>query len=69
MANPFIGYGKVIGGERLVGRQSALDEIFERINRNGGSVAVIGSPRIGKTSLASEVMNRSASAGSRLVRS
>lgn len=69
MINPFIGYGKVIGGDRLVGRQSDLDEIFERINRNGGSVAVIGSPRIGKTSLASEVMSRSARDEGKLVRS
>ena len=68
MDNPFAGYGKVIRGERLVGRTAALDEISERISKNGGSVAIIGSPRIGKTSLANEIMHRSTDTDLRLVK-
>jgi hypothetical protein len=56
--NPYAGFGKVIGGERMVGRGAACNELFTRLSTHSGSVAILGVPRIGKTSLIKEIYAR-----------
>jgi hypothetical protein len=56
--NPYAGFGKVVTGERLVGRDDSVNEVVSRLSDHDASIAVIGNPRIGKTSLISEVVNR-----------
>ena len=50
--NPYAGFGGVVRGERLVGRQSTLKRMREMFAGGRGSLAIIGEPRIGKSSLA-----------------
>jgi hypothetical protein len=51
--NPFSDYGNIVRGNRFIGRQADLQAIENRITRpsEAGNLAVIGEPRIGKSSL------------------
>jgi hypothetical protein len=50
--NPFSGYGSVAIGERFIGRTDLLDELIQTVGCGLASRAVVGLPRVGKTSLA-----------------
>ena len=53
LKNPFSDYGGVITGDRFVGRKSELNQIQKRIlGETFGNLAIMGLPRIGKSSLA-----------------
>ncbi|RKY44739.1 MAG: ATP-binding protein [Candidatus Omnitrophota bacterium] len=51
--NPFASYGNIVYGERFIGRKDALRIFQSRIirPREAGNLAIIGLPRIGKSSL------------------
>lgn len=51
--NPFADYGNIVGGERFIGRNESLKVLGNRVVRpqEPGNLAVIGEPRIGKSSL------------------
>ena len=51
--NPFADYGNIVRGERFIGRKDSLRVIENRIirPRDAGNLAIIGEPRIGKSSL------------------
>ncbi len=51
--NPFADYGNIVRGERFIGRKENLRVIESRIVRpkEPGNLAIIGEPRIGKSSL------------------
>lgn len=53
--NPFIGRGVPVSGERLVGRQALLDRLIKRV-RYGAHCSIVGLPRMGKTSVAKEIL-------------
>ena len=54
--NPFSNCRNPVYGERFVGRYETIRSIKQRVlNPSGGSLAIVGSPRIGKTSLANHV--------------
>ena len=61
--NPYADFGSVITGSRFIGRESELRTIGARIfgTSGFGSIAVVGLPRIGKTSLVSEAIRRARS--------
>lgn len=51
--NPFADYGKIVSGERFVGRQEEIRMINQRVLGTAyGNLAIMGLPRIGKSSLA-----------------
>jgi AAA+ ATPase superfamily predicted ATPase len=51
--NPFSDYGKIVQNERFVGRQREITTIQNRLlGSNYGNLAIMGLPRIGKSSLA-----------------
>lgn len=51
--NPFSDYGNIIVGERFIGRKREIDTICNRVlGENYGNIAIMGLPRIGKSSLA-----------------
>lgn len=51
--NPFADYGSIVCGERFVGRKKELNTIKQRVlGQNFGNLAIMGLPRIGKSSLA-----------------
>ncbi len=51
--NPLSDCGNIIVGERFIGREYEIETIHNRIlNRNGGNIAIMGLPRVGKSSLA-----------------
>ncbi len=51
--NPFADFGSIVSGQRFVGRKKALETITQRVlGDNYGNLAIIGLPRIGKSSLA-----------------
>ena len=51
--NPFAGYGSIITGNRFIGRKYAIEAIHNRVlGECFGNIAIMGLPRIGKTSLA-----------------
>ena len=58
--NPYADFGTTITEDRFVGRERELRTITSRIfgERSFGSIAVVGLPRIGKTSLVSEAVRR-----------
>ena len=58
MANPFLGYGRPVFGERLVGRKKELTKLEEHIISSTASISIVGQRRIGKTSLITEVKRR-----------
>jgi len=51
--NPFSDYGNIVRGDRFIGRKENLRVIENRILRpkDSGNLAIIGEPRIGKSSL------------------
>jgi len=51
--NPFADYGTIVRGERFIGRRDDLRVIENRVirPREAGNLAIIGEPRIGKSSL------------------
>ena len=61
--NPYADFGSTITGPRFIGRENELRNIKARIFGTGGfgSIAIIGLPRIGKTSLVSEAIRRATS--------
>jgi len=51
--NPFADYGNIFEGNRFVGRKSETVTIHNRVlGSNYGNIAIMGLPRIGKSSLA-----------------
>lgn len=51
--NPFADYGSIVRGDRFVGRKTELNTIKQRVlGPNYGNLAIMGLPRIGKSSLA-----------------
>lgn len=53
LRNPFGDYGGVVTGERFIGRNNEIQIIQNRLlGRNYGNIAIMGLPRIGKSSLA-----------------
>lgn len=51
--NPFGDFGSIVYGQRFVGRKKALNIISQRVlGENYGNLAIMGLPRIGKSSLA-----------------
>jgi hypothetical protein len=53
LKNPFSDYGGVISGDRFVGRKLELNQIQKRLlGETFGNLAIMGLPRIGKSSLA-----------------
>lgn len=51
-SNPFSGFGKVIGPDRIRGREQDLNELVEALANCDQNVSLVGQPRIGKSSLA-----------------
>ena len=54
LVNPFAQFGNIIHGPDFIGRGEALEIIESRVIRpagGGGSLAIVGIPRIGKSSL------------------
>jgi Cdc6-like AAA superfamily ATPase len=49
--NPFAGYGSIATGERLVGRRAELATLRDVVSEGIGSRAIIGEPKIGKSSV------------------
>lgn len=51
--NPFSDYGNIVRGDRFIGRKESLKVIENRVLRpkDSGNLAIIGEPRIGKSSL------------------
>ena len=50
--NPFSDYGTIVKGNRFVGRKKEIEAIRNRVlGQNFGNIAIMGLPRIGKTSL------------------
>jgi hypothetical protein len=56
--NPYLGYGTVAIGQRFVGRVQLLDRLMDRVVKGAGSTAIVGLARIGKSSLAAELLRR-----------
>lgn len=56
--NPYLGYGTVATGQRFVGRVQLLDRLMDRVVEGRGSTAIVGLARIGKSSLAAELLRR-----------
>ena len=54
LENPYVDYGKIVRGERFIGRKNIITVIESRIVRptNPANLAIIGVHRIGKSSLA-----------------
>lgn len=53
MNNPFADYGKIVTGDRFIGRKKEINAIQNRIfGDTYGNIAIMGLPRIGKSSLA-----------------
>ena len=51
--NPFADFGSIVSGERFVGRKKELKQISDRVlGKTYGNLAIMGLPRIGKSSLA-----------------
>ena len=55
--NPFSGRGEPVTGDRLVGRRLLLHRLVARI-RSEAHCSIVGLPRMGKTSIAREVLRR-----------
>ncbi len=51
--NPFADYGRIIYGDRFIGRKTIVNNIENRIiqPKHPGNLAIIGMHRIGKSSL------------------
>lgn len=55
--NPFSGRGAPVSGDRLVGRKALIDRLISRVHEEA-HCSIVGLPRMGKTSVAMEVMRR-----------
>jgi hypothetical protein len=55
-ANPFVGYGTVASGGRFVGREAEIAALRRRLYEARSSAALIGLTRMGKSSLANEIL-------------
>ena len=66
--NPYADFGVTVTETRFIGRETELNTIASRVFGAGGygSVAVIGLPRVGKSSLVSEAIRRAAVRSSEL---
>jgi len=53
LENPFADYGNIVGGDRFIGRKDGLKVLESRVvhPQEPGNLAIIGEPRIGKSSL------------------
>jgi len=50
--NPLADCGNIVTGDRFIGREHAIETIQNRILvKNGGNIAIMGLPRVGKSSL------------------
>jgi len=50
--NPLSDCGNILEGKRFIGREYAIETIKNRIlSKNGGNIAIMGLPRVGKSSL------------------
>jgi len=52
--NPFVDYGGIVCGDRFIGRKNDLRAVENRViipPKNPGNLAIIGAPKIGKSSL------------------
>jgi AAA+ ATPase superfamily predicted ATPase len=57
MENPFSDYGLTIHGSRFIGRKAEIQAIRNRVfGKRYGNLAIIGLPRIGKSSLAQQAI-------------
>jgi hypothetical protein len=54
-ANPFIGYGTLVSGERFIGRDQEEETLRRRLFEARSSAALIGVTRMGKSSLANQI--------------
>ncbi len=56
--NPFANYGRIVHGDRFIGRKAIVNNIENRIihPNNPGNLAIIGMHRIGKSSLVHKVI-------------
>src|SRR4051794_40764346 len=54
-SDPFSGFGTIATGRRFVGRVDERNRLRERVASGGGSAALVGVARMGKSSLAAEV--------------
>lgn len=61
--SPFASFGTVARGRRFFGREPILEAVCDRLLQGGSSAALIGLPRIGKSSVAGRVMDDLLSAG------
>ncbi len=53
MKNPFADYGSTVTGNRFIGRKEEIQAVKNRIfDERYGNLAIMGLPRIGKSSLA-----------------
>ena len=55
-ANPFVRYGTIASGERFVGREPERASLRRRLYEARSSAALIGLTRMGKSSLANEIL-------------
>ena len=58
--NPFSGYGGIVSGDNFIGRISDKQVIIRSLieSKNPGNLAIVGEPRIGKSSLVYESLIR-----------
>lgn len=56
--NPFAGYGRAISGHRFIGREKYIRTVENRVTKqkDPNNLALIGYPRIGKSSLAEQAI-------------
>ncbi len=59
LKNPFADYGGIVIGDRFIGRKTEIEAIQNRLlGTNYGNIAIMGLPRIGKSSLSwNAIMN------------
>jgi len=62
-ANPFIGYGTLVSGERLIGRNQEGETLRRRLFEARSSAALIGVTRMGKSSLANQIRKQAPDEG------
>src|SRR5436190_23099114 len=55
-ANPFVGYGTIASNERFVGRDQERGALRRRLYQARSSAALIGLTRMGKSSLANQIL-------------
>src|SRR5438874_1287498 len=67
LTNPFANYGSTRVGAALVGRESEVEELVSNLSEQPCNAAIIGMPRIGKSSLLKEVQARIAQAKPEIV--